>query len=48
LQRIGEMTLIKPSPITEEVEKEARSDMARIIRQVEAEAREDGTAGDEN
>jgi ribonuclease Y len=43
LQRISQMTLEDARGILlAEVEKEARSDMARIIRQVEAEAREEG------
>lgn len=43
LQRIGQMTVEDArSHLLEEVEKDARADMARIIRQVEAEAREEG------
>lgn len=43
LQRIGQMTVDEArSHLLEEVEKDARADMARIIRQVEAEAREEG------
>ncbi len=43
LQRIGKMTVDEArSHLLEEVEKDARADMARIIRQVEAEAREEG------
>lgn len=43
LQRIGEMTVEEArSLLLEEVEKDARTDMARIIRQVETEAREEG------
>ncbi len=43
LQRIGQMTVTEArSHLLEEVEKDARADMARIIRQVEAEAREEG------
>jgi ribonuclease Y len=43
LQRIGQMTVDEArSHLLEEVEKDTRSDMARIIRQVEAEAREEG------
>ena len=43
LQRIGQMTVDEArSHLLEEVEKDARTDMARIIRQVEAEAREEG------
>jgi ribonuclease Y len=43
LQRIGQMTVEEArSHLLEEVEKDARTDMARIIRQVEAEAREEG------
>ncbi len=43
LQQIAEMTREDAQKILlDEVEKEARSDMARIIRQIEAEAREEG------
>lgn len=43
LQRIGQMTVDQArSHLLEEVEKDARADMARIIRQVEAEAHEEG------
>jgi ribonuclease Y len=43
LQRIGQMSVDEArSHLLEEVEKDARTDMARIIRQVEAEAREEG------
>jgi ribonuclease Y len=43
LQRISQMSLEEARGILlAEVEKEARSDMARIIRQIEAEAREEG------
>jgi ribonucrease Y len=43
LQRIGQMTVEEArSHLLEEVEKDARTDMARIIRQVETEAREEG------
>jgi ribonuclease Y len=43
LQRIAQMTPEEAKAILlAEVEKEARGDMARIIRQIEAEAREDG------
>jgi ribonuclease Y len=43
LQRISQMTREEARVVLlAEVEKEARSDMARIIRQVEAEAREEG------
>ena len=43
LQNISSMTSEEARTILmEEVEKEARSDMARIIRQIEAEAREEG------
>jgi ribonuclease Y len=43
LQRISQMSLDEARAILlEQVEKEARSDMARVIRQVEAEAREEG------
>ena len=43
LQRISQMTREEAREILlAEVEKEARSDMARIIRQVEAEARDEG------
>ena len=43
LQRISEMTQDEArSVLMTEVEKDARDDMARIIRQVEAEAQEDG------
>jgi ribonuclease Y len=43
LQRISQMTLEEARGILlAEVEKDARNDMARIIRQVEAEAREEG------
>jgi ribonuclease Y len=43
LQRIAEMTSEEArNVLLEEVEKEARSDMARIIRQIENEAREEG------
>jgi ribonuclease Y len=43
LQRIAQMTTDEARTILlGEVEKEARGDMARIIRQIEAEAREDG------
>ena len=43
LQRIAEMTSEEArSVLLVEVEKEARSDMARIIRQIENEAREEG------
>ena len=43
LQRIAEMTSEEArNALLGEVEKEARSDMARIIRQIENEAREEG------
>ncbi|MCX6066454.1 MAG: Rnase Y domain-containing protein, partial [Chloroflexi bacterium] len=43
LQQIAEMTQDEARKILlDEVEKEARGDMARIIRQIEAEAREEG------
>ena len=43
LQRISQMTIEEARQILlTEVEKDARTDMARIIRQVEAEAREEG------
>ena len=43
LQRISQMSLEEArSLLLAEVEKDARNDMARIIRQVEAEAREEG------
>jgi ribonuclease Y len=43
LQKISEMTREEARQILiKEVEKEARSDMARIIRQIEAEARDEG------
>jgi ribonucrease Y len=43
LQRISQMTLEEARALLlAEVEKDARQDMARIIRQVEAEAREEG------
>jgi ribonuclease Y len=43
LQRIGQMTIDEArSHLFEEVEKDARADMARIIRQVETEAHEEG------
>lgn len=43
LQRISQMTQEEARALLlEEVEKEARADMARIIRQIEAEAREEG------
>lgn len=43
LQRVSQMTKEEAREILlAEVEKEARGDMARIIRQIEAEAREDG------
>lgn len=43
LQRISQLSVEEARAILlSEVEKEARSDMARIIRQVEAEAREEG------
>jgi ribonuclease Y len=43
LQKISQMTIEDARGVLlAEVEKEARSDMARIIRQVEAEAREEG------
>jgi ribonucrease Y len=43
LQRIGQMTIEEARGILlAEVEKEARMDMARIIRQIEHEAREEG------
>ena len=43
LQRISEMTQEDARDVLlAEVEKDARDDMARIIRQVEAEAQEDG------
>ena len=43
LQRIGEMTVAEAREVLlAEAEKEARGDMARIIRQIEAEAREEG------
>lgn len=43
LQKIGQMTMEEARQVLlAEVEKEARSDMARIIRQIETEAREDG------
>ncbi len=45
LQRISQMTVDEARGILlAEVEKEARNDMARIIRQIETEAREDGEA----
>jgi ribonuclease Y len=45
LQRISQMTVDEARAILlAEVEKDARSDMARIIRQVETEAREEGEA----
>lgn len=43
LQKIGQMTTEEARQVLlVEVEKEARSDMARVIRQIETEAREDG------
>ncbi len=43
LQKIGQMTVEEARQVLlTEVEKDARSDMARIIRQIETEAREDG------
>ena len=43
LQRVGEMTVEEARAILlEEVEKESHADMARIIRQIETEARETG------
>jgi ribonuclease Y len=43
LEQIGQMTQDEARGVLmEEVEKEARSDMARIMRQIEAEAREEG------
>src|SRR4030065_77574 len=43
LQRISQMTQVEARDVLlTEVEKDARGDMARIIRQVEAEAQEDG------
>jgi ribonucrease Y len=43
LQRISQMTIEEArNVLLAEVEKDARNDMARIIRQVEAEAREEG------
>jgi ribonuclease Y len=43
LQRISQMTKDEAREVLlREVEKEARSDMARIMRQIEAEAREEG------
>ena len=43
LQRISQMTMEEArNVLLAEVEKDARNDMARIIRQVEAEAREEG------
>lgn len=43
LQRISQMSLEEARGVLlSEVEKDARSDMARIIRQIEAEAREEG------
>lgn len=43
LQRISQMTVDEArATLLSEVEKDARNDMARIIRQVEAEAREEG------
>ena len=43
LQRISEMSVDDArSLLLSEVEKEARTDMARVIRQIEAEAREEG------
>jgi ribonuclease Y len=43
LQRISQMTMDEAREILlAEVEKEARADMARIIRQIDAEAREEG------
>lgn len=43
LQRISQMTIDEAREILlAEVEKEARADMARIIRQIDAEAREEG------
>lgn len=43
LQRIGQMSVEEArSQLLEEAEKEARGDMARIIRQIEAEARSEG------
>ena len=43
LQRISQMTQVEAREVLlTEVEKDARGDMARIIRQVEAEAQEDG------
>src|SRR3989337_4038271 len=43
LQRIGQMSMEEArGQLLQEAEKEARSDMARIIRQIEAEARSEG------
>lgn len=43
LQRVSQMTIEEArSHLLEEVEKDSRNDMARIIRQVELEAREEG------
>jgi len=43
LQRIGQMTIEDArAQLLQEAEKEARGDMARIIRQIEAEARSEG------
>lgn len=43
LQRISQMSKVEArESLMQEVEKEARSDMARIMRQIEAEAREEG------
>jgi ribonucrease Y len=43
LQRIGQMTIEEArGALLAEAEKEARGDMARIIRQIESEAREEG------
>ncbi len=43
LQKIGQMTIEEARQVLlAEVEKDARADMARIIRQIETEAREDG------
>lgn len=45
LQRISQMSVEEArAALLSEVEKEARNDMARIIRQIEAEAREEGEA----
>lgn len=43
LQKIGQMTVDEARQVLlAEVEKESRADMARVIRQIETEAREDG------